>query len=87
MNLTRSVQYPVEGGWSILAGLKWLLPLTRLRIVKSGVHRGVAYIAATVVFDSSWLAVVVSIFGSARVAGVVAFTSEPVVFSRTKASH
>ena len=42
VNLTRSVQYPVEGGWSILAGLKWLLPLTGLRIVKSGVDRCVA---------------------------------------------
>ena len=39
VNLTRSVQYPVEGGWSILASLKWLLPLTGLRIVKSGVDR------------------------------------------------
>ena len=42
VNLTRSVQYPVEGGWSIMAGLKWLLPLTGLRIVKSGVDRCVA---------------------------------------------
>ena len=53
VNLTRSVQYPVEGGWSILAGLKWLLPLTGFRIVKSGVDRCVAQsfiIVATVVF-------------------------------------
>ena len=42
VNLTRSVQYPVEGGWSTLAGLKWLLPLTVLRIVKSGVDCNVA---------------------------------------------
>ena len=42
VNLTRSVQYPVKGGWSVLFGLKWLLPLTGLRIVKSGVDRCVA---------------------------------------------
>ena len=42
VNLTRSVKYPVEGGWSILVGLKWLLPLTGFRIVKSGVDRCVA---------------------------------------------
>ena len=87
VNLTRSVQYPVRGGWSILVCLWWLLQLTGLRIVKSGVHRCVACITATVVFGSSWLTVAVSNFRSARVAGVVAFTSEPVVFSRTKASH
>ena len=44
-------------------------------------------VAATVMLIKSWLAVAVSDFGSARVAGIVAFASEPVVFSRTKASH
>ena len=42
VNLTRSVQYPVEGGWSILVCLKWLLPVTGFRIVKSGIDRCVA---------------------------------------------
>ena len=42
VNLPRSVQYPVKGGWSVLFGLKWLLPLTGFRIVKSGVDRCVA---------------------------------------------
>ena len=42
VNLTRSVQYPVKGGWSILAGLKWLLPLTGFLIMESGVDRCVA---------------------------------------------
>ena len=87
VNLTRSVQYPVEGGWSILAGLKWLLLLTGLRIVKSGVHRCVAYITATGVFGLSWLTVAISDFRSARATGVVAFTSKPVVFSRAEADH
>ena len=90
MNLTRLVQYPIEGGWSLLVCLKWLLPLTGFRIVKSGVDRCVTQsfvIVATIILVQSWLAVAVSDFGSARVTGVVAFTSEPVVFSRTKASH
>ena len=90
VNLTRSVQYPVKGGWSVLFGLKWLLPLTGFRIVKSDVDHYVTQsfiIAATVMLVQSWLAVAVSNCGSARVAGIVAFASEPVVFSRTKASH
>ena len=90
VNLTRSVQYPVKGGWSVLFGLKWLLPLTGFRIVKSGVDCYVTQsfvIAATAMLVYSWLAVAVSDFGSARVAGVVAFTSEPVIFPRTKVSH
>ena len=39
VNLTRSVQYPIKGGWSVLFGLKWLLPLAGFQIVKSGVDR------------------------------------------------
>ena len=51
VNLTRSVQYPVKGGLSVLFGLKWLLSLTGFRIVKSGVDRYVTQsfvVAATV---------------------------------------
>ena len=39
------------------------------------------------VFIVSWLAVAVSNFGSARITGDVASTSEPAVFSRAKAGH
>ena len=38
-------------------------------------------------FAASWLAIAVSDFGSARVAGAIASTSEPAVFSRAKAGH
>ena len=38
-------------------------------------------------FIASWLAVAVSDFGSARIAGAVASTSEPAVFSHAKAGH
>ena len=41
----------------------------------------------TVVFASSWLVIAVSDFGGALVAGAIASTSEPAVFSRAKASH
>ena len=49
--------------------------------------RRVAYITATVVFGSSWLVVAISDFGSARAAGIVAFTSKPVVFSHAEVVH
>ena len=42
VNLARSVQYLVKGGWSVLVCLQWLLPLTGFWIVKSGVGRCVA---------------------------------------------
>ena len=62
----------------------------RAWVAESGVDRCVAcsfIIIATFAFAASWLAIAVSDFGSAWVAGVIAFTSDPVVFSRTKASH
>ena len=58
--------------------------------MKSGVDRYVLryfITITTLVFIASWLTVAVSDFGSARIAGAVAPTSEPVVFSRAKASH
>ena len=42
VNLARSVQYPVKGGWSVFVCLQWLLLLTGFWIVKSGVDRCVA---------------------------------------------
>ena len=42
MNLARSVQYSVKGGWSILVCLQWLLPFTGFWIVESCVDRSVA---------------------------------------------
>ena len=44
-------------------------------------------IIATFVFTVSWLAIAVSDFGSARIAGAVASTSELAIFSRAKAGH
>lgn len=44
-------------------------------------------VIATRVFIVSWLAVAISNFGITRIIGVVASTSELVVFSRTKTGH
>ena len=67
MNLAGSVQYPVQVGWFVAIRLERLLPLTGLGIAESGVDRCVAWsfiIIATVVFDSSWLAIAILDFGS-----------------------
>ena len=64
--------------------------MTGFGAAESGVDRLVLrsfIIIATLVFIASWLAVAVSDFGSARIAGAVASTSEPAVFSRAKAGH
>jgi hypothetical protein len=44
-------------------------------------------IISTLVFIASWLAIAVSNFGSARITGAVASTSEPAIFSRAEAGH
>ena len=70
--------------------LEWLFPLTGFGAAEFGVDRRVLrsfVMIATFVFIASWLAVAVSDFGSARIAGAVASTSEPVFFSRAKAGH
>ena len=64
--------------------------MTGVGAAESGVDRCVLryfVIIATLVFIASWLAVAVSDFGSARIAGAVASTSELAVFSRAKVGH
>ena len=39
------------------------------------------------VFIASWLAIAVPGFGGARIAGAIASTSKPAIFSRAKAGH
>ena len=62
VNLTRSVQYPVKGGWSVLFVLKWLLPLTGFGATKSGVDRLVL---------GSFIIVSYAVFGPSEVVFVV----------------
>ena len=62
--------------------------MTGFGAAESGVdRRDLRYFVVTLVFIASWLAIAVSDFGSARIAGAVASTSEPAVFSRAKAGH
>ena len=64
--------------------------MTGFGTAESGIDRCVArsfIIIATFVFAALRFAIVVSDFGSAWIVGVVASTSEPVVFSRAKAGH
>ena len=70
--------------------IEWLFPLTGFGTAESGVDRCVVrffIIIATFVLAASRLAIAVSDFGSAWIAGAVASTSEPAVFSGAKAGH
>lgn len=70
--------------------LEWHFPLTGFGAAESGVDRHVLRSFAMIamfVFIAPWLAVVVSYIGSAWIAGAVASTSEPTVFSHAKAGH
>ena len=90
MNLASPIKYSVQTGWTIFVSFEWLIPLTGFRATESGVDCrifSIFFVDSTLVFVASWLAVAVSNFGSARITGVVASTSEPVVFSCAKASH
>ena len=44
-------------------------------------------IISTLVLVASWLAIAVSGFGGARVAGAIASTSKPAILSRAKVGH
>ena len=90
MNLVGPVQYLAQIGWSISIFLEWLLPLTGFGAAESGVDRCVVrsrITIATFVLIAWWFPIAVSNFRSARVAGTVASTTEPAVFSRAKAGH
>ena len=60
------------------------------RASESGVYRRdfvIFVVNSALVFVASSLSVAISGFGGARVAGAVASTSEPAIFSRAKAGH
>ena len=90
MNLARPIEYSVQTRWTISVSFEWLLPLTGFRAAESGVYRrvlGILVVASTLVFIASWLAIAIPGFGSAGVAGIIASTSQPAIFSRAKAGH
>ena len=90
MNLARPIEYSVQTRWTILVSFEWLLPLTGFRSTEYDVDRrvfGIFVVALTLVFVALWLAVAISGFGGARVAGAIASTSKPAILSRAKAGH
>ena len=90
MDLTWTIEYAVQVGRARIVSFVWLLLLIGLRAAESSVDRrvfGVVTVASTLVFIASWLAVAISDFGGAWIAGAVASMSEPAVFSRAKAGH
>ena len=90
MNLARTIKYAVQAGWTQIVLLEWLLPLTGLRAIESGVDRrilGVVTIVLALVSIASRLVFVAFNFRGAGVACIVFATGQPTVLARTKAGH
>ena len=70
VNLTRAIEYAVQTGWARIVSFEWLFPLAGLGATESGINYrvfGVVAIVVTLVSVASWLAVVISAIGSARI--------------------
>ena len=90
MYLAWTVEYAVQAGWSLTVPFVGLLPRTGLGAAKSGVNRHVFsffIVVSMLMFVASWPAVAIPGYRGARVAGTVASTSQPAMFSRTKAVY
>ena len=71
MNLTWTVEYAVQTGRARIVSFEWFLPLTGLRAAESSVDShdfGAIAVVSTLVFAASGLVVVISWFGSPRLA-------------------
>ena len=78
MDLTWMIEYAVQAGRARIVSFIWLLPLTGPRATKSGIDRrvfGVVAIILMLMSVASGLAIAISGFGGAWVAGVIASTS------------
>ena len=63
MNLTRTIEYVVQGGRARIASFERLLPLTGFRAIESGIDCrvfGVVTVVAAFVSVATWLAVAIS---------------------------
>ena len=77
MYLAQTVEYAVQTGWSRIISFIWLLLLTGLRAIETGVDRhvlGVGTVASTLVSIALGLAVAIFGFRSARFACIVIAT-------------
>ena len=90
MNLARTIKYAVQAGWARIVLLEWLLPLTGLRAIESGVDRcilGVVTVVSAVVSIAPRLVFVALNFRGAGVACIVFATGQPTILARKKAGH
>ena len=90
MKLARPVEYFVQIRWAVPISFEWLLPLTGFRATESGVDRCIFsffIVVPTLVFVTSWPSVAIPDSIGARVAGTVASTSQPAIFTRTEIGH
>ena len=90
VNLSQTTKYAVQDGWARIVLLEWLLSLTGLRAVESGVdHRIITVVTIVSVLVSIALRLVFVAFNfrGAGVACIVFATGQPTVLARTKAGH
>ena len=90
MDLARAVEYAVQAGSSLTASSIWLLPLTGLGAIESGVdYRVIGVVAIASVFVSIALELAIAIFSfrGVDVACIVFATGQPTILARTKAGH
>ena len=90
MDLTWMIKYAVQARGAQIVSFIWLLPLTELGAIESGVERrviGIITIASAFVSVTSELAVAVFDLGGACLAGCVFTMSQPTILTRTKAGH
>ena len=90
MDLTRTIKYAVQAGWSLIVSFIWLLLLTGLGATESGVDCrviGVVTIASAFVSAASELAVAIFDLGGAHFTCCVFATGQPTILTRTKAGH
>ena len=90
VNLTRTIEYAVQAGWSLTVPFVGLLPLAGLGATESGVNCsviGVIAITSALVSVASELAGAIFGLGGACFVGCVCATSQRTILSRAKAGH
>src|SRR4051812_18057260 len=90
MYLARAVEYSVQTGRARSISLEWLFPLTGFRASESGISRRILCIVAVnsaLVLVATRPGTVVLGIRITRDLGYVTATSQPAIFSRTKAGH
>ena len=90
MDLARTIEYAVQGGWSLIVSFIWLFPLTGLGTTESDIDcRVIGVVTITSAFVSAASELAAAIFGlrGARVICYIFATGQPTIFSRTEAGH